>query len=125
MQETKDVGERPSYFTNTREVEPIEDTCGEIREVYQSDRLSLAHVRLSGKATKHLHRVMEEVYYITRGNGYLTIGEERYPIEEGDTIGIPRDVWHYLETGEGRELELIAVTHPRFNLDDVITEGTP
>jgi mannose-6-phosphate isomerase-like protein (cupin superfamily) len=119
----KDYIERPQNFVHLEEVSPMEDTCGEIREIYKSDRLSLAHVRLSGKATRHLHHVMEEVYYITRGDGYLTIGEERYPIEEGDTIGIPKDVWHYLETEEGKEMELIAVTHPMFNSDDVIIDG--
>ena len=116
----KDHTERPRNFVHLEEVKPIEDTCGEIRELYQSDNLSLAHVSLSGKAKSHMHHVMEEVYYITKGSGHLTIGEERYPIEEGDTVGIPKEIPHYLETED--KLELIAVTHPKFSLDDVITD---
>ena len=61
---------------------------------------------------------MEEVYFVTKGNGYMNIDDETYSIEEGDRISIPKGSWHSISTE--KSLELIVATYPRFDKNDVI-----
>jgi mannose-6-phosphate isomerase-like protein (cupin superfamily) len=109
---------RLEHIVNIEDVEKIRDTCGYIRELYVDNTMSLAYVNLSGKAKEHKHNVMQEVYYIIKGNGTITINEKTEDIWRGDLITIPKNSWHYL-TGRG-ELELLVVTSPRFDPKDVI-----
>jgi mannose-6-phosphate isomerase-like protein (cupin superfamily) len=114
--------ERPSNFRHLEEVEGFQDTCGEIRELYSSENFSIAHVSLKGNARNHRHPShVEEVYYILKGSGHLVLGDEKYPVEEGDVISIPREKPHYLEPGEG--MEVLSINHPPYSPDDVIPGG--
>ncbi|MBW3001279.1 cupin domain-containing protein [Candidatus Woesearchaeota archaeon] len=115
-------GERPDNFIPFNAVQAIKDACGTIRELYSSQALSLAYVNLKDQAKKHKHSVMEEVYFIVKGEGSLSIGEDNYRIEQGDTISIPQDTFHFLEAEQGSELEVLVVTHPKYSIEDVILE---
>jgi mannose-6-phosphate isomerase-like protein (cupin superfamily) len=109
---------KPDYFVHIDEVDPIKDACGEIRELLSTENMSHAYVTLHGVAKEHKHHIMEEVYTIIKGQGYITISGNKYDIEKGDTISIPKNEWHYLESHSG--LELLVVTSPRFDPKDVI-----
>jgi len=110
--ELPDYLDRPDNFKHIEEVKGFEDTCGIIKELQQSKSMSIAHVKLNGKGKRHIHPEMEEIYYITKGKGYLTLDEKKYEIEEGDSINIP-DRSHFIETEE--TLELIVATSPVFD----------
>lgn len=118
----EDVKERPGYFKHIEDVTPIQDTCGLIRELYKSEGMSLAYATLDGKAKRHKHLVMEEVYFVVKGNGYLTVDDDKFKVEEGDTVSIPKGSWHFLEAEKKSPLEVLVATHPKFTLDDVILE---
>jgi len=109
---------KPEYFVHLDEVDPIPDTCGEIRELLSTETMSHAYVKLRGIAKEHKHEVMDEVYTIIKGAGYLTIAGNKYEVDVGETIAIPKHEWHYLESEGG--LELLVVTSPRFDPKDVI-----
>ena len=109
---------RPEYFVHLDEVKAIPDTCGEIKELSATDSMSMAYVTLKGRAKEHRHLKMEEMYFITFGQGYLTLSGQKYEIEKGDSISIPKNEWHYLESNSG--LELLVATSPRFDPQDVI-----
>ncbi|MBW2991556.1 cupin domain-containing protein [Candidatus Woesearchaeota archaeon] len=115
-------GERPDNFIPFHTVKPIKDACGTIRELYSSKNLSLACVNLKGEAKKHKHSKIEEVYFVVKGEGSLSIGEDKYRIEQRDTISIPKDTYHYLESEQGSELEVMVITHPKYSNEDVILE---
>lgn len=102
-------------------VEPIPDPCGALRELYKTTNLSIAHDTVERDATKHMHRVMEEVYYVEKGEGQLVVGDEVLDITEGDIIGIPLNTWHYLKKIEGKPFEVLVITHPCYDPDDFIT----
>ncbi len=99
-----------------KDVKPILDACGEIRELAYSSNVSLAYVTLNGVAKKHKHHVMEELYFITKGSGYVTIGDEKYLIKEGDSINISKEKYHFLEGN----LEALVITSPKFIPEDLI-----
>ena len=40
-----------------------------------SPNLTFSHVVITGDAKSHLHKEMEEIYYVTKGEGELIIGE--------------------------------------------------
>lgn len=100
------------------DVNPILDACGELRELSYSSNISLAYVTLNGVAKKHKHYVMEELYFITKGCGYITIEDNRYEVHSGDSLSIPKKKWHFLEGN----LEALVITSPRFIPEDLILE---
>jgi len=105
---------------NKKDVKPKKDPCGLIRELYSSRNISIAHDVVLDTAQKHMHRQMEEVYYVEKGRGQLVIGDTTLDIKEGDLISIPKNIWHYLKKIEGKPLEVLVVTHPQYIPEDLI-----
>jgi len=105
---------------NKKDIKPKEDPCGLLRELYGSENISIAHDTVLETAQKHMHRQMEEIYYVEKGEGQLVIGEEVLDIEGGDLIPIPKNTWHYLKKIEGKPLEVLAITHPKYIPEDLI-----
>ena len=101
---------------NKYNVEPIRDACGLIRELYKSSALSISTVEVIGKARKHKHEKMEEIYYVEDGNGSVVIEEEVIDLKQGDLISIPKHKWHYLQGN----LEVIVINSPPYDVSDVI-----
>ena len=108
--------QHPDYLVHLDEVDPIVDTCGQIKELIATPNMSMAYFTLNGTAKEHKHNIMEEFYYITKGRGTITIADMTYEIDEGHSVNIPKGEWHYLKG----TLEGIVTTHPRFNPEDVI-----
>jgi len=81
---------------------------------------SLAEARLApGMSTQdHCHRVAEEIYYITHGQGRMRVGEECHEVRAGDAVAIPPGVPHKLwNTGSG-PLRLLCCCAPAYEHDD-------
>jgi mannose-6-phosphate isomerase-like protein (cupin superfamily) len=107
---------------NKHDVKPIDDPCGQLRELYHSANISIAHDTVTGEARKHMHKVMEEIYYVEKGKGQIVIGDETIDITEGDLIPIPKNTWHYLKPVEGKPLEVLVITYPKYDPNDLIFE---
>lgn len=107
---------------NRQDIEFVDDTCGQIQELHNSDNMSIAYAIITGKAKRHMHKVMEEVYFIEKGYGRLHLGEETLQVRKDDIIPIPKNVYHYLENPYPEPLEVLVVTHPRYDPSDVIEE---
>jgi mannose-6-phosphate isomerase-like protein (cupin superfamily) len=105
---------------NKLDIKPEKDPCGLLRELYKSKNLSIAYVVVLGEAEKHMHRRMEEVYYVEKGEGKLVIGDKILDIKAGDVIPIPKNTWHHLKKLEGKPLEVLVITCPKFDPDDLI-----
>ena len=69
-----------------------------------------------------MHKKLEEVYYITKGLGKITIGNDTFDIKPGDIIPIPKNIFHHLEKTSEVPVELLVVTYPKFDLNDIIEE---
>jgi mannose-6-phosphate isomerase-like protein (cupin superfamily) len=104
---------------NKDEIVPKDDACGAIRELYRSPNLTMAHVEITGDAKSHLHKQMEEIYYVTKGEGELVIGDKVLKIREGDLIPIPKNTYHQLRKTNEAPFEIIFVTYPAFDMKDV------
>jgi mannose-6-phosphate isomerase-like protein (cupin superfamily) len=109
-------------IANRKNIEPHEDPCGLMWELYHSDNMSIAYIEVTGRAKRHKHEVMEEIYYIEKGEGQLIVGDETLILQKGDIFSIPKNTWHYLNKIEDTPFEVLVVSHPRYNPDDFITE---
>ena len=49
----------------------------------------------AGKQTSgHTHKGQEEIYFFINGTGEMIVGDERFPVEEGDVVLIPDGAFH-------------------------------
>jgi mannose-6-phosphate isomerase-like protein (cupin superfamily) len=64
----------------------------------------------TGKTTGHAHSDMEEVYYILSGRGTMTIGENEFPIREGDAFYVPFGEYHVTFNTGNQPLAMVWVT---------------
>lgn len=97
------------------EIRPLMD-----RTVSAISQCSLAEEILPpGKTVPpHHHEVLEEIYYILRGSGMMTVGEETENVGSGDAIFIPKNQVHSLtNTGEA-DMKLLLVCGPAFYFED-------
>ena len=107
---------------NRKNVTPIQDTCGELYELHNSENLSVSYAIMNKDAIPHKHLEMEEVYYIVRGKAKIQIDEKEYEIIKGDTFSIPKGSFHHVKSIE-EDIELVVITHPKFNKNDVILKN--
>ena len=58
------------------DTEVINGSCGKIQEMFDSDKLSIAYVDVTKDFVPHMHKEMEEIYYILEGSGILIVGDD-------------------------------------------------
>ena len=105
-------------IVNMKDLEIVKG-CGKLKELYGSDNLNLAYTIIEEGFKAHKHEKTEEVYFIVKGKGKIKIGDEVCDIKEGDVIPIPIGVYHCI-TEVSETIELIAVSYPGFDADDMI-----
>lgn len=108
---------------NKNEIKQKRDPCGLVRELYHSDNLSIAHNTILESARNHMHRTIDETYYVLKGKGKLIIGKEILKIKEGDIIPVSKGTWHYLQSSDATPLEVLVVTTPKYNPEDLFLMG--
>ena len=61
-----------------------------------SERMTCGHTTIypTGTTTGHSHDDMEEIYFVLSGEGVMTVGEDAYPIKQGDTLYVPPGQFH-------------------------------
>lgn len=97
----------------------------EIRElmhppVHGNRRQSLAEATVQPGARTHLHRHAgtEELYHVSAGSGIMTLGDQRFAVEAGDTVLIAPGTPHRIEaTGLG-PLRILCCCSPPYSHDD-------
>jgi len=84
------------------------------------EKQSLAEARLAaGKKTLlHSHQQTEELYYITAGKGLMTLGDEQFEVQQGDTVCIPPGTAHCIENIGTEELALLCCCSPAYSHED-------
>ena len=65
----------------------------------------------------HFHKETDELYFIVRGHGQMTMNGETTEVGPGATIAIPIGVPHSIRSGSSG-LDFVAVTCPPYDPDD-------
>ncbi len=73
---------------------------------------------------RHHHHLTEEVYYILRGTGRMSVGAETRAVTGGDAIYIPRGATHTLENTGAEPMTLLLVCGPAYSREDHLMEAT-
>jgi len=76
-----------------------------------------------GKAVRrHHHLQTEEVYYILKGEGEMTVGDETQKVKAGDAVYIPRTNKHTLVNTGNEDMTLLLVCGPAYSIADHLFE---
>ena len=71
---------------------------------------------------RHHHLATEEVYYILRVSGRMTVGDEERAVVSGDAVFIPRGATHTLANTGTEPLVLLLVCGPAYDRADHLME---
>ena len=77
-----------------------------------SRRLTIGHTTVypTGSTTGHSHDNMEEVYYVVSGEGTMVVGDDEYPVKQGDALYVPPGEFHTTIQKGNLPLVLVWVT---------------
>lgn len=97
------------------EIRPLID-----RTTSNIERCSLAEEVLPPGAAvgRHHHTETEEIYYILKGTGRMTVGAEVCEVEAGDAVFIPRGNPHTLENTGEAPMTILLVCGPAYSVED-------
>ena len=88
--------------------------------VHGNHRQSLAEATLAPgqKSRLHLHRKSEELYHVTAGEGFMTLGDECFAIRAGDTVCIAPGMPHSLLNSGTEPLRILCCSAPAYSHND-------
>jgi len=80
--------------------------------------LAEATVPAGSRTLLHRHRLAEELYHVTAGLGRMTLGEDRFAVQPGDTVLIPPGTAHCIEAIGQEPLRLLCCCAPAYSDGD-------
>ena len=85
---------------------------------------SLAEATLPTEAATeiHLHPTTEEIYYVLRGIGQMTLGMERQRVGPGDGVLIPPGTPHTIENVGREPLVFLCCCAPPYSHEDTMLD---
>ena len=96
-----------------------------IRELLHPTSSSVVHQSLAeaivepGQTTElHLHRVSEELYHITHGEGLMTLGDRAFLVRPGDSVVIKPGTPHCIQNLGDVQLKFLCCSAPAYSHED-------
>lgn len=77
------------------------------------------------KMRVHKHLYHDELIFIHRGEGTLTLDEELIEVKTGDVVFVPRGIWHGLDNTGKENLQMVFQYSPAGFEQYFIENGTP
>uniref|UniRef100_A0A7S4NW73 Cupin type-2 domain-containing protein n=1 Tax=Paramoeba aestuarina TaxID=180227 RepID=A0A7S4NW73_9EUKA len=109
MSIVQDATSVPS-FTDPNTKEQIQEVFGAKDDTLKSTSIARIIVPAGGFVKAHYHPVCEEVYYILRGKGKMTLDGETKDVGPNSVVGISAKVNHSMTVQE--EIEMVVVCSP-------------
>ena len=111
----------PSFIT--KDGSEIRELLAHRNSSIRNQSLAEARVHPGGATQEHFHKVTEEIYYITHGEGRMRIENETRDVKMGDAIAIPPGKRHKIWNTGSETLRLLCCCAPTYEHDDtIITE---
>ena len=93
------------------------------------DNNLLEHITLSKTTLKpnqstrgHLHDDLEEVYFFTKGEGKMVLGEEEFDVKAADIVLIPQGKFHRVINDKNESIEFVCVFENEYtNLSSAVS----
>lgn len=102
----------------TRDGSEIRELMHPAAQGNKAQSLAEAIVKQGEQTHLHQHHNSEELYFITNGKGYMTLGEEQFDVIVGDTICIPPGTPHCIKNIGTEALHILCMCSPPYNHDD-------
>jgi len=101
----------------------IREWAGPVSAPAKNQSLAEATIPVGGATTEHYHRVSEELYLVSAGDGRLLIDGEQQMIGQGDCALIPPGARHKVFNVGSEPLRLLCACSPAYSDEDtVLTE---
>ena len=111
----------PSFIT--KDGSEIRELLAHRNSSVRNQSLAEACVQPGGATQEHYHKITEEIYYITHGEGRMRIENEARDVKVGDAIAIPPGKKHKIWNTGSETLRLLCCCAPAYEHDDtIITE---
>ncbi|MCG6887200.1 MAG: cupin domain-containing protein [Proteobacteria bacterium] len=104
----------------TRDGSKIRELMHPAQHGNQQQSLAEAVILVGQKTRVHHHKQSEELYHITHGTGCMTLGEEQFAVQPGDTICIPPGMAHCIENTGSEALHILCMCAPPYSHDDTV-----
>jgi len=116
------------HLSRLEDLEPFTTLDGStIREIAgpawtpaRNQSLAEATVPVGGRTIAHYHRVAEELYFFTAGQGRLTLGGDEREVVAGDCVVIPPGQVHGLVNTSDEPLVLLCCCAPAYSHEDTV-----
>lgn len=108
--------ELPAY--TTRDDSEIREMMHPQRHGNAAQSLAEARIHPRRKTLLHRHRVSEELYHVTAGQGMLTLDNRQIRITVGDTVAIPPGTAHCVENTGEEVLTILCCCSPAYAHED-------
>jgi mannose-6-phosphate isomerase-like protein (cupin superfamily) len=99
----------------------------EIRSILDRTNSTAGHQSLAEAALPpgveteaHSHPKTEEIYYVLRGRGLMTLGDEQREVRSGDGILIPPDSRHRIRNIGQEPLVFLCCCSPPYSHEDTV-----
>lgn len=109
----------------TRRKVPITIKISQAKHGVQGISFCVEHMEPGSKMRIHKHLNNDELIFIHRGEGTLTLGEQIIPLKTGAVAFIPRDTWHGLDNPGSEKLQMVFQYSPAGFEEFFIENGTP
>jgi mannose-6-phosphate isomerase-like protein (cupin superfamily) len=106
------LGVQP-YVTKDRST--IRELMCPTRHGNQAQSLAEAIIPAGGRTLLHRHLTSEEIYYIVRGDGMMTLDGKAFFVKAGDTICIPPGTPHAIKAGTRERLRILCACSPAYS----------
>jgi oxalate decarboxylase/phosphoglucose isomerase-like protein (cupin superfamily) len=83
------------------------------------------HMTPGRKMRIHKHLNNDELIFIHKGEGTLTLDEESIEVKTGDVVFVPRGIWHGLDNTGKENLSMVFQYSPAGFEEYFIENGTP
>jgi len=116
------IGMKSSYRDVTAYVTKDGSTIRELMHplVHGNRQQSFAEavVEAGARTALHRHRLTEEIYHISAGEGMMTLGDAQFAVREGDTICIAPGTPHCIANTGAAPLKILCACAPAYAHDD-------
>lgn len=86
--------------------------------LFMNTGIAHAFVRKGDKTIPHRLKSSVEIYYIIAGMGIMHIDDETEEVSAGQAVYIPPGSVQWIESAGDSDLELLAITDPRWRAED-------
>jgi len=113
--------DRSAPFT-TKDGSEIRSILDRTNSGVMNQSLAEATLPAGVRTTPHVHPRTEEIYYILRGAGRMTIGAEQRAVGPGDGILIPPATRHTIQNVGQEPLVFLCCCAPSYADEDTVLE---